>query len=120
MGGENQKMFDPNQLTAEERMKFEAGKPLMPVPGVKITKNPITGKLEGVPEEWVKNYDLPMNIDTNKTVKTKNLSKEIRPDEDLPQTILDLINTQPVFISKYLPPDADLRTSSTRCTWRWT
>jgi len=52
----------------------------MPVPGVKITKNPITGKLEGVPEEWVKNYDLPMNIDTNKTVKTRNLSKEIRPD----------------------------------------
>jgi hypothetical protein len=30
-------------------MKFEAGKPLMPMPGVKITKNPITGKLEGVP-----------------------------------------------------------------------
>ena len=45
MGGENQKLFDPNQLTAEERIKFEAGKPLTPVPGVKITKNPITGKL---------------------------------------------------------------------------
>lgn len=30
-------------------MKFEAGKPLQPVPGVKITKNPVTGKLEGVP-----------------------------------------------------------------------
>jgi len=26
-------------------MKFDAGKPLMPMPGVKITKNPITGKL---------------------------------------------------------------------------
>lgn len=70
------------------------------MPGVKITKNPITGKLEGVPEEWVKNYDLPMNIDMNKTVKTKHLSKEVRPDEDLPQSIIDLINMQPVFISK--------------------
>ena len=67
---------------------------------MKITKNPITGKLEGVPEEWVKNYDLPMNVDMNKTVKTKHLSKEVRPDEDLPQTILDLINSQPVYISK--------------------
>jgi len=45
MGGENQKTFDINQLSAEERMKLEAGKPLMPVPGVKITKNPVTGKL---------------------------------------------------------------------------
>ncbi len=75
MGGENQKAFDPNQLTAEERQKFNEGKPLMPMPGVKITKNPITGKLEGVPEEWVKNYDLPMSIDYNKTVATKHLSK---------------------------------------------
>jgi hypothetical protein len=91
----------------------------MPMPGVKITKNPITGKLEGVPEEWVANYDLPMNIDETKTVKTKHLSKEVRPDQDLPQTILDLINTQPVFIGKYSPPHADPRTSSTRCTWRW-
>jgi hypothetical protein len=101
MGNENHKSFDINQLTPEERKKFENGKPLMPMPGVKITKNPITGKLEGVPEEWVKNYDLPMNnIDYTKTVMTKHLSKEVRPDEDLPQTILDLINTQPVYISK--------------------
>ena len=52
----------------------------MPMPGVKITKNPVTGKLEGVPEEWVKNYELPMNIDMNKVVRTKHLSKEVRPD----------------------------------------
>lgn len=45
MGGENQKIFDPNQLTQEEKQKFEQGKPLMPMPGVKITKNPVTGKL---------------------------------------------------------------------------
>lgn len=72
----------------------------MPMPGVKITKNPITGKLEGVPEEWVKNYDLPMNIDYTKTVKTKHLSVEVRPDDNLPDTILNLINSQPIFIGK--------------------
>lgn len=89
------------------------------MPGVKITKNPITGKLEGVPEEWVANYDLPMNIDETKTVKTKHLSKEVRPDQDLPQSILDLINSQPVFISKYSSPHSDLKTSSIRCIYRW-
>ncbi len=68
----------------------------------------------------MKNYDLPMNIDYGKTVKTKHLSKEVRPDEDLPESILDLINTQPIFIGKYLGIYAGLRTSSTRCTWRWT
>jgi hypothetical protein len=67
----------------------------------------------------VANYDLPMNIDETKTVKTKHLSKEVRPDQDLPQTILDLINSQPVYIGKYPPPYSDPRTSSTRCTWRW-
>lgn len=66
------------------------------------------------------NYDLPMNIDASKTVKTKHLAKEVRPDQDLPQSILDLINSQPVFIGKYLPPHAGPRTSSTRCTWRST
>lgn len=41
-----------------------------------------------------------MNIDFSKTVNTKHLSKEVRPDEDLPDNILELINSQPVFISK--------------------
>jgi hypothetical protein len=68
----------------------------------------------------VANYDLPMNIDQTKTVKTKHLAKEVRPDQDLPQAILDLINSQPVFISKYLPHHTGPRTSSTRCTSRWT
>lgn len=89
------------------------------MPGVKITKNPVTGKLEGVPEEWVKNYDLPMNIDMGKTVKTKHLSKEVRPDEDLPQTIIDLINSQPVFISKYSSFYQDQVTLNTRCICKW-
>jgi hypothetical protein len=73
-----------------------------------------------VPEEWVANYDLPMNIDETKTVKTKHLAKEVRPDMDLPQSILDLINSQPVFIGKYASPHSGRRTSSTRCTSRWT
>lgn len=65
------------------------------------------------------NYDLPMNIDETKTVKTKHLSKEVRPDMDLPQSILDLINSQPVFIGKYSLLDSDLKTSSIRCICRW-
>ena len=75
MGNEEGKQFDPNRLSQEDKMKLDQGKPLQPVTGVKITKNPITGKLEGVPEEWVKNYELPMNIDQTKTVKTKHLSR---------------------------------------------
>jgi len=43
-----------------------------------------------------------MNIDMDKTVKTKHFSKEVRPDENLPESILELINSQPVFISKYI------------------
>lgn len=45
MGGKNSKAFDPDRLTEEERKKLEEGKPLQPIPGVKITKNPKTGKL---------------------------------------------------------------------------
>jgi hypothetical protein len=60
MGQKQSRQFDVNSLSAEERKKLEEGKPLQPIPGVKIVKNPKTGKLEGVPEEWVKNYDLPM------------------------------------------------------------
>lgn len=37
-----------------------------------------------------------------KTVKTKHLSMEIRPEEDLPDSILEFINQQPIHISKYL------------------
>lgn len=101
MGGGDSRSFDPRSLSKEDREKLENGKPLMPAPGVRITKNPITGKLEGVPEEWVKNYDLPMNIDYSKTVATKRLPSEIRPDTDLPDSILELINSQPIYISKY-------------------
>jgi hypothetical protein len=41
-----------------------------------------------------------MNIDYNKTVKTKHLSVEVRPDDKLPDSILELINSQPVYIGK--------------------
>ena len=43
--------------------------------GIKITKDPKTGKLCGIPEEWAKGYDLPMDIDHTKTVKTKHFSQ---------------------------------------------
>ena len=68
--------------------------------GIKITKDPKTGKLCGIPEEWAKSYDLPMDIDYNKTVKTKHFSKEIKPEEDLPDSIIEFINAQPIHISK--------------------
>jgi hypothetical protein len=45
MGNKNTRSFDINKLTADERKKLEEGKPLQPVPGVKIVKNPKTGKL---------------------------------------------------------------------------
>lgn len=49
MGAEKSK-FDPSRLSNEEKKKLEEGRPLQPMPGVKIVKNPKTGKLEGVPE----------------------------------------------------------------------
>jgi hypothetical protein len=45
MGNKNTRSFDINKLTVDERKKLEEGKPLQPVPGVKIVKNPKTGKL---------------------------------------------------------------------------
>ena len=45
MGNGEQNSFNIDRLSQEERMKLDAGKPLQPIPGVKITKNPITGKL---------------------------------------------------------------------------
>lgn len=41
--------------------------------GVNIRFNHKTGLLEGVPTEWVKNYDLPVDIDHKKLVKTEHL-----------------------------------------------
>lgn len=62
------------KLTDEHKKKLDKGQPVFLAKGVKITKDPKTGKLIGVPEEWVKNYDLPIDIDTTKTVKTKHFS----------------------------------------------
>ncbi len=45
MGNKNSRSFDLSRLSADERKKLEEGKPLQPVPGVKIVKNPKTGKL---------------------------------------------------------------------------
>ena len=67
--------------------------------GIKIVKNGHTGLLEGVPEEWTNNYDLPFKIDYNKTSSTKQLPGPIRAEEDLPPSILSLINSQPMAFS---------------------
>ncbi len=53
MGTEKSK-FDPNKLSLEDKRRFEEGKPLAPVPGISLRKNPKTGKIEGFPEEWAK------------------------------------------------------------------
>jgi hypothetical protein len=37
------------KLSEEEKKKLDAGKPILLPGGIKIVKNPITGKLEGVP-----------------------------------------------------------------------
>lgn len=87
-------------LSQDERSKLESGKPVNFTGGVCIRLNPQTGKLEGMPEEWVKNYELPVPVDESKMVRTKNFYKEIRPVSDLPDSILQLINSQPIAVSK--------------------
>ena len=56
-----------------------------------------------------------MDIDAAKTVKTKHFSEEIRPEEDLPDSILDFVNQQPVYISKYLGIKLGQQTSNIKC-----
>ena len=63
------------KLTEEDKRKLDAGEPVLMGSGIKITKDPKTGKLCGIPEEWAKGYDLPMDIDHTKTVKTKHFSQ---------------------------------------------
>lgn len=41
--------------------------------GISVKKNSVTGKYEGLPAEWVENYDLPVDVDYTKTIKTKTL-----------------------------------------------
>lgn len=53
-----------------------------------------------MPEEWVKNYELPVPVDETKMVRTKHFYREIRPESDLPDSILQLINSQPIAVSK--------------------
>lgn len=63
------------KLNEENKKKLDRGEPVLLASGVKITKDPKTGKLLGVPEQWVQGYDLPIDVDMNKTVKTKHFSK---------------------------------------------
>ena len=74
MGGTGSK-FDPRRLSQDDRNKLEDGKPITPIPGVKITKDPKTGKLIGVPQEWARNYELPIPVDMERTVKTKHFAE---------------------------------------------
>ena len=62
-------------LTQEEIGRLESGKPVSLLGGVNIRFNHKTGLLEGVPTEWVKNYDLPVDIDHKKLVKTEHLGE---------------------------------------------
>ena len=59
--------------------------------GLKIIKNKETGKLEGVPEEWDKNYAFTFGIDENKTVKSGDVPVDMRLNEkkesNLPEEI---------------------------------
>lgn len=87
------------KLTEEEKKKLESGKPVLFPGGIKITKNKTTGLLEGVPEEWANNYELPYGIDYNKTESTKSLPEPIRAEEDLPDSILQLVNSIPFEFS---------------------
>ena len=83
-------------MTEEQKIKLESGKPLLIQGGVKITKNARTGQLEGVPEEWADSkIALPYSIDSRKVQRNaKYLPCQVRPDEELPESILFLINSK--------------------------
>jgi hypothetical protein len=59
--------------------------------GIKIRKNPHTGRLEGVPQEWADKFNLPFDIDRNKTVSTHDLPEELRPQFKLPKEIVEFM-----------------------------
>lgn len=59
--------------------------------GIKIRKNPHTGRLEGVPQEWADKFNLPFDIDRNKTVSTRDLPEELRPQFELPREVVDFM-----------------------------
>ncbi|CAD8195863.1 unnamed protein product [Paramecium octaurelia] len=66
---------------------------------IQITRDPVTGKLLGVPKEWADLNGLKLEIDKNKTVETKNLPSSVQPSE-LPEAILDLIN-EPIMSAPF-------------------
>jgi len=67
--GNNPSKFDPTKLSKEDQEKLKEGKPLTPIQGVKIVRNPVTGKYEGIPREWVEGVEgFPVDVDMSKTV----------------------------------------------------
>lgn len=87
------------KLTEDQQKKLDSGKPILLPGGIKILKNKDTGLLEGVPEEWANNYELPFNIDYKKLGSTKEMPETVRAEEELPEGILSLINTIPMSFS---------------------
>ncbi len=49
MGQNQYHQFKEGNLTQEQKNKLQQGKPILICDGIKITKNPKTGKFEGVP-----------------------------------------------------------------------
>jgi hypothetical protein len=72
MGNTNSNERRRPEISYEDKCKLESGKPVNFQGGVSIRFNPQTGKLEGMPEEWVKGYDLPVPVDESKMVRTKH------------------------------------------------
>jgi len=87
------------KLSEEEVRKLESGKPIVLAGGIRILKNKETGMLEGMPAEWANNYELPYKIDYNKLASTKELPESVRAEEELPESILTLINSIPMAFS---------------------
>ena len=86
-------MGNPNCFIDEkDQIRFNEGKPIFVERGLKITKNPKTNELQGIPQEWIGQLNLPLKVDKSKAVKTKNMREEIRPDEEFPHSIMDVIN----------------------------
>jgi hypothetical protein len=64
--------------------------------------------LEGVPSEWANNYELPFKIDYKKLGNTKELPEPVRAEEELPDSILSLMNSIPMEFSLYTISHAGL------------
>ena len=80
---------------SKNKLPKEHNQPTNVQTGIKISVDPITGKLVGVPKDLLQyDLDLGKEIDKSKTVKTSNLPEWVQITE-LPDEIIDLINYNP-------------------------